>query len=100
MQVIGRPVLNRNPLDNITRDAPLAAIVEPGGAGIRVPHQLLHVLQRHSLLEKIGDGGYAEAVGREPRRQPGVFEAALDHSAEVMGPQRVFRQALLASCPE
>ena len=65
-------------------------------------HQLLHVLQRHSLLQKIGDGGYAKGVGREPRGQPGVFEAALYHSAEVMGPQRVSRQALLASynCPE
>ena len=39
---------------------PLPSVVKPRGAGIRVPHQLLHVFERHSLLQKIGDGGYAK----------------------------------------
>ncbi len=68
MQVIGRPVLNRNPLDNITRDSPLAPIVKPRGARIGMAHQLLHVLQRHSLLEKVGNSGDPKVTVGEPAR--------------------------------
>ena len=59
--------------------------------------ELLHVFERHTLLEKIGDGAHAKGVRGEPRGQPGVFQAALDHSAEVMGPQDIFGQSLFAA---
>ena len=56
-----------------------------------MPNQLLHILQRHALLQKIGNGRYAETVGREPGGETGVFQAPLDHPAQVVGPQVIFR---------
>jgi hypothetical protein len=45
---------NRHPLYYIPRDVLVAAVAEPGGAGIGVAGQALHVLERDALLEQIG----------------------------------------------
>lgn len=55
--------LNGNPLDDISRDLFLSPIVESGRAGIGVAEQILHVFQRHALLQQIGRRATAKRMG-------------------------------------
>ena len=57
--------LDRNSLDDIPRDLAPASIVNARGGGAGMPGQVLHVFERHVLIEQIGDHGDAEAVRRE-----------------------------------
>lgn len=45
--------------------------------------EVLHVLQSHVLLQKVGDGRHAERVGRERIGKPRRLEPPLHHPADV-----------------
>jgi hypothetical protein len=47
--------------------------------------EVLHVFERRVLSEQVGDGGDAEAVGRERFRQAGVRKVPLHHLAHGAG---------------
>src|SRR3954453_987111 len=74
---------NRNPLDDVPRHPLLPPVVKPGRPRLRMPGQVLHILQRPALAQQIGDRRHAEAVRRQPRRQPGIPEPPLDQGANL-----------------
>ena len=62
----------------------LPPVVKPGRSRLRVPGQVLHVLQRHALRQQIGDRRHPERMRRQPRRQPGIFQPPLDQLANPL----------------
>lgn len=46
-------LLDRNPLDDVTRDLAFRVAVEPGCAGVGVAEEVLDVLQRHTLGDQV-----------------------------------------------
>ena len=75
---------DRNPLDDIPSYPPLATVVEPRGTWVGVAGQVLHVFQRYTLGEQVGDRGSSERMRRKTAGQPGVTHAAFDHAANVI----------------
>ena len=55
---------NRNPLDNLPGPAPPPAIVNLRGPQVRVPGEVLNVLEGHVLIEKIGHDRDSECMVR------------------------------------
>lgn len=51
------PALDRDSLDDIPCDPPLAAVIELSRARIGVARQILHVVQPNPLAEQVGDRG-------------------------------------------
>jgi hypothetical protein len=60
-----------------------------------MPGKILHVFERHILIEQIGDDGYTEAMRREEPRQAGICETPLHHLTDrvrrVAGGRESFR---------
>jgi hypothetical protein len=54
---------NGDPLDHVAGDLLLATVVKACGAGVGVAGQVLHLVERHALLEQVGDafGGFLGA---------------------------------------
>jgi hypothetical protein len=77
--VSGAVISNRNPLDDIARDAPAPAIVNLGGPGVGVAGEVLHVFQRHVLIEQIRYNRDPEAMRGKQVRQARILEPALEH---------------------
>ena len=57
---------NGNPLDDITRHSPPAAVVEAGRAGIGVAGKILHIGKGHALRQEIRYRSDPTRVGRKP----------------------------------
>ena len=87
--------LNRDPLDYVSCDPAVAPIIEAGGSGVGVAGDALHVFEGDALLEQIRNGGHTEGVGRELVGEPGVFQAALHHAANIVDVDRGAGEPLL-----
>ena len=85
-------ISNRNPLDDIARHAPAPAIVNLGGPGVGMAGEVLHVFQRHVLIEQIGHNRDPEAVRGKQVRQARILEPALEHLPHGVRPVSSRRQ--------
>jgi len=86
------PSSNRNPLDDVAGDFPVAPVVEAGGPRVRMAGKALHVFEGHALFEQIGDRGHPERMRREVRRQASVPETPLHQPAHVYNIHTALRQ--------
>ena len=77
--------LDADPLHDVAADAPVPAIVDLGGRGVRVAREVLHVLDGDALGQQVRDNHHPEAVRGEHLREPGVLEAALEEAADGPG---------------
>jgi hypothetical protein len=59
-RVAGRRRSYGDPLDDIPCNFPTPAVVDPRRPRIGVARKILHILQRHVLLQEVGHGGYPE----------------------------------------
>ena len=57
------PQSNRNTLDDVAGDFPVAPVVEARGPRIGMAGEALHVFEGHALFEQVGDCGYPERMG-------------------------------------
>src|SRR5215469_5037115 len=57
---LGHLYSNRNPLDDVPCHLPLPAVIEPRRPRVGMASQVLHVFERHTLSQQIGDGRHAE----------------------------------------
>ena len=64
--------LDADPLHDVAADAPVPAIVDLGGRGVRVAREVLHVLDGDALGQQVRDNHHPEAVRGEHLREPGV----------------------------
>lgn len=67
----------------------MPAVVQPSCARVGVAREMLHILQRHALLQQVGDGGRAERMAA----QLGGVQACLpeptpDHPQDIARTQR------------
>jgi hypothetical protein len=70
---------NRNPLHDIPRHAPPSAIVNLRGPRVRVPGEVLNVLEGHVLIEQIRHDRDPEAVRGEEVWQARILQTPLEH---------------------
>jgi hypothetical protein len=63
---------NQNPLDDIPRHLLMPPVVKPSRSCFRVSGQVLHILQRHALVQQIGDRPHQCVTGAI------VFESLTD----------------------
>src|SRR3954471_10903092 len=83
----------RDPFDDVAGDLLVRAVVEIGRPGVRMPQQVLHLLPRHLLFQKVRGRRRPERVTAErPLRQARTLEPPLDDPQEVVAVQAPVRQ--------
>lgn len=76
---------NRDPLNDVARDPSLAAVEQPSRSQVGEVGEVLRVLQRDALRQKVGDRRESEGMGGKAGQRGGVSHAAFDPPAHVVG---------------
>jgi len=92
----------RYPFDDVPGDPLLPPVVEPGRALVGVAREILDILDRDALVEKIRDRRRPKAVTAEVLGEPHVLEPPLHHPKDVFPGHTAVREAfrLLLGGPE
>ena len=80
---------NRNPLHDVPRHLFLPPVVKPGRSWLGVPGQILHIFERNSLTQQVGDRQFARFVLRD---ELGQFFTGSGWSDEPSGAALYYRQ--------